>query len=148
MPEFLPDSVEWYPLVNDARFLLRVACPDGTVQERLFDFGEAPVFSLLGEDGVPSPDGVYTYELIPVPVTLWRTQAEKTADVYEKMPPQKIVQSGYFRVQGGAVVLADDDEEASADKDILQYDDVIATGTCASASTASTGSPSATAPSS
>jgi len=128
VPEFYPESVVWFPVQDDARLLLRVACPDGTVQERQFGAGETPVFALCGAKGVPTPDGVYTYELIPVLVPHSRTRGEQLPDLHDKQPLPKILQSGNFRVQNGVMVVADEDNEESAEKDVLHYDDVIATG--------------------
>jgi len=128
IPEFYPDSVEWYPLVDDACFALRVSCPDGTVMERLFQHGQAPVFSILGEEGSLAVDGSYTYELIRVPRVLSRTRNDELSDNTRQTPQRTIVQSGHFRVLDGVVVVADKTEEESADKDVLHYDDVITTG--------------------
>jgi hypothetical protein len=128
VPEFHPDSIEWYPLVDDARFLLRVACPDGMVMERMFEFGDAPVFSILDEEGILAIDGSYTYELIRIPRSLSRKRADDMHVDHEKTPLRTVMQSGHFRILDGVVVVADETEEGSAEKDVLHYDDVITTG--------------------
>jgi len=128
VPEFYPDGVEWYPLVDDARFLLRVACPDGTVLERSFEFGYAPVFSVLDQEGMVSTDGLYTYELVRIPVGPTRTRAGSMEETKEKSSIRTVTQSGHFRVMDGVVVTSGQADEGDALKDIVHADDVIIDG--------------------
>ncbi|MBN2431721.1 MAG: tail fiber domain-containing protein [Acidobacteria bacterium] len=128
VPEFYPDGVEWYPLVDDARFLLRVACPDGTVLERSFEFGYAPVFSVLDQEGSVTTDGLYTYELVRIPLGPPRSQRDALAEKQMARSGQPVAQSGHFRIMDGVVVTSGEADEGDARKDIVHADDVIIDG--------------------
>jgi hypothetical protein len=142
-----PNEISWQPLGSVEGFVLTVSRPDGQVIQKEFE-GAHPSFSLF-DDGGPAPDGQYNYELQAIPILDPEVRdamraARNSGDLstLEKLQkehlPKTLVQSGSFRVSGGALVLPTEAEElplamgtaSSPDptQDILHYDDVIITG--------------------
>lgn len=57
-----PGLLEWTPLVESEGITLSLAGPQGGVRTHEFAPGEAPALSLFDTQGVPLPDGTYTWE--------------------------------------------------------------------------------------
>jgi hypothetical protein len=144
-----PSQVQWEPQVSYERLVLTVSMPGGAVVRREFAAGQAPVFE-LPRGGV---DGSYRYELRAVPVidaevrkALAASREPGGAAAVERLgkagrlPAGDLVQSGSFRVTGGALVAPEAREERSAPakatsdlpvKDQVIADDLIVQGsTC------------------
>lgn len=104
-------GISWSPLVTYDRLVLTVSQPDGSVLRQEFSTGIAPSIS------APVVDGQYTYELTVIPVLspearIALTASRESGDMTEVnalreagiLPIEGLVQSGYFRINGGAFV--------------------------------------------
>jgi hypothetical protein len=89
--------LEWAPLVDSESITLTLADPQGRVRTFHFGPGEAPALSLFDAQGMPLPDGTYTWEL--------RATPRLSADLKQVSAP--LVQSGHFTLAGGALVAPD-----------------------------------------
>jgi hypothetical protein len=120
------DAVVWQPqLASYDRLVLIVSGPGGTVT-RDFRLGQPPSFSLFDAAGDLVADGQYKWELRVVPDldaatrrALERDRAAgstATADALRASGalPAVGVQSGAFRIVGGAVVMPGDFDESAA----------------------------------
>jgi hypothetical protein len=138
-----PRRVEWQPLVENDGLVLTIAAPGGTIYRQEYAPGEVPVLKLTDASGGRRIDGVYTYELVAIPVLDEEMQAELEAARTSGEGVTIIsrqVQSGHFGIKDGVFVVgaseADDagavcDElpaDPAAPADVLHYDDVIITG--------------------
>jgi hypothetical protein len=114
-----PTRIEWQPLVSYAGLVLTVSGPDGLFLRQEFGAGSVPSFESSGR-----PDGSYTYELRVIPVIAPETRqaldaARESGDSSAveqlqqqgKLPQQPLVQSGYFSIDGGAIVMGGATEE-------------------------------------
>jgi len=120
-----PLAVRWSPQGDYERLVLMVSKPDGAVVRREFAAGDHPVFDLARE---AAGDGAYTWELRVVPRIDAATRKELSdardrgdaAAVTERLrqagrlPSGAMVQSGTFRVAGGALVPAEQKETRAA----------------------------------
>jgi hypothetical protein len=93
--------LEWTPLIDFESITLALADPRGLVRTHHFNPGEAPVLSLFDAQGLPLPDGTYTWELRVTP----RPGAGGVT--------APGVQSGYFTISGGALVSPDSIEPSA-----------------------------------
>lgn len=109
-----PSGVSWEPHVQYDRLVLTVKRPGGKVFRKEFVPGSKLVF------GGELTDGQYTYELRVIPIltpevreALKRARATGDMSIVDQLrakgalPGGPQVQSGYFRVYGGAVILPD-----------------------------------------
>ena len=107
-----PKGLSWEPHVEYKRLVLTVKVPGGKVIRKEFDTGSMPVF------GGPFADGQYTYELSVIPLVAPEVRqamkkARATGDMSivdqlraeGKLPKGPQVQSGYFRVGKGKVLV-------------------------------------------
>lgn len=111
--------LEWTPMVDFESITLSLADPQGLVRIHRFDAGEAPVLSLFDAQGMPLPDGTYTWELRVAP----RRSAGR--------PSAPLVQSGYFTISNGGLVapdLSEPPEKIITSEDQMVPDDLIVDG--------------------
>jgi hypothetical protein len=142
-PEYKPvademigsSGITWVPKVNYAQLVLTVSRPDGSVFEKKFDSGTTPYLDLSSIYGTGGNDGSYTYELRVVPYTDKKVRKDEAfaADNGRgrRLQPQKVLtQTGYFMVQGGAIVTPSvtSEEGLSRVMDVVHADDVIIQG--------------------
>ncbi len=117
-----PRSVAWVPLQDYAGITLSVSQPDGSVFSQTFPKGKMPRYDLPRS----AVGGVYTWELSPVTAARSkRSEAQAAGDTVET---DRLIQSGRFTVDGGAIQDPQAKEPEAATKDVLHYDDVITTG--------------------
>ena len=143
-----PTRIEWQPLVSYAGLVLTVSGPDGLFLREEFGAGSVPSF-----ESSSRPDGSYTYELRVIPVIDPETRqaldaARESGDSSAveqlqregKLPQQPLVQSGYFSIEGGAIVMGGATEEPAVQsldeppislQDVVIGDDLIADHLCA-----------------
>jgi Chaperone of endosialidase len=120
-------SVTWQPLAAYPGLCLSVAKPDGVVLQQTFSAGVTPSFSLSGGH---FPDGQYTWELRVVVADAAIARRDEAAVAEGADAPPAPVQSGFFTVSQGALVVPGTTEERAV-KDIVHLDDVIADGNLA-----------------
>lgn len=111
--------LEWTPAVDFESITLSLADPQGLVRTHRFGPGEAPALSLFDAQGMPLPDGTYTWELRGTP----RRSAGR--------PITPLVQSGYFTISGGSLVASDltePPEKIITSEDQMVPDDLIVDG--------------------
>jgi hypothetical protein len=126
--EMLDSSgISWSPKIGYARLILTVAVPDGSVFHRTFEPGASPYFNLSDLDAQSLLDGLYTYELLVVPVIRSRV-ADDTGTDSRQSDQERITQTGYFTVRGGAIINNTSSETVSRPFDQLILDDLIVTG--------------------
>jgi hypothetical protein len=122
-------GITWSPKISYARLVLSVASPSGEVIEKNFESGSTPYLDFSSfTNGIV--DGTYTYELRVIP-TIGKTVRKGRAldhSGQEGLPQKAMTQTGNFRVEGGMIVSNTGNETISRPMDILQYDDVIITG--------------------
>ena len=133
--EINPDRITWKPQVNDYdNIVLTVSGPNSFYWQQTFAAGSSPTFSQT-----PS-DGTYTYELVVTP-TLDPAVAQALASVTEEnrdaviaqlrqagqLPPP-LMQSGFFSIAGGNMVVSNADEGGISAQDVVTADDVIVQG--------------------
>jgi len=102
-------QVDWVPTNSQAAFSLVISGPDGIV-EREFAAGETPTFSLANIAG--NVDGSYSWQLTATPELsgesrrlMAQARAEGTTFTPADLPSRdQLVQSGHFRVTGGAII--------------------------------------------
>jgi hypothetical protein len=109
--ELSSDAIAVRPVIEADGVRVSVSTPNGTVLTRSFGRNETIVLPLVGTDGVLLGDGAYTYELrfarrldaaAQARLSAQRVAEDSGAAPFARLP--EIVQSGSFRVQGGAVV--------------------------------------------
>ncbi|MEM7035318.1 MAG: tail fiber domain-containing protein [Chloroflexota bacterium] len=136
----IEESVIWWqPVDTFEQISLSVSGPGEVYFQADFSSNNDPFFSLLDDNGAPHPDGSYTYELVASPVVdplvrraLDTVTEENRAAVQEQLRasgklPAPAIQSGYFLVVSGRLILGDHDEGPRArDQQIL--DDLIVGG--------------------
>ena len=123
------NGINLLPTVSYARLTVTVSSPDGTVIRKTFDSGVTPYIGL--QDLKECPDGIYTYELRVSPFTDPRIRSGKEFSAAGKQMQLRkaLTQTGYFSIQGGAIITASGTAESLARPlDVLHYDDVIITG--------------------
>ena len=137
-------GIQFRPKIVSSAMVLSVSRPDGTVFERTFEGSATPYFELSGD----SMDGSYTYELRSVPALDRKPRKEienersrfsaQAKGLEEELRGMKAnVQTGYFQVQGGRIVIGggiepgDTSPDSFTIQDVLHYDDVIITGSLA-----------------
>jgi hypothetical protein len=140
-------GVEWRPQVSHAGLTLTLSGPDDLSYYQEYEPGSVPTFEPVGPEGQRYPDGIYTYELRAAPVVDAETRAALAAaresgksDAVVAglrqagvLPRHGWVQSGYFTIVDGAIVIGDGSEaQTSSDpgiiQDIVHSDDVIVDG--------------------
>ena len=104
------NELSWTSTTEGSNFMLRVTGPDNFVFEKTFR-GTPPAINAFG------PDGQYRYEITALPVL---TDADKMAmriarktnnlSAMRTLKKQSQKQSGYFRVQGGAILNSNEEE--------------------------------------
>lgn len=105
-------QVDWVPVNNSSALTLVVSGPEGVV-ERSFEAGDTPSFDLTALTG--NLDGSYSWQLTAAPELsaesrrlMAEARANGTTFVPGDLPPRdELVQSGHFRVVGGAIVQPD-----------------------------------------
>jgi hypothetical protein len=120
-----PLGIHFQPSVQYQKMTLTVSGPEGLILRREFAAGAALSFEAVGDDGSPLPDGAYTYELVAAPVLDRATRralaaARQSGDdaaiaklqAAGKLPRTPMVQSGAFKIAGGALVQDDLKEQA------------------------------------
>jgi hypothetical protein len=125
-PIFSSQVIHFQPTVPYKRLVLSIAGPEGAVNQLVIPAGQMPAFKLPADAG----DGSYTFELRIEPLNQAAISIHpffRGLELFlEKIP---LTQSGYFRVEGGAIVIPGDlTEDVNLPDDILHYDDVIITG--------------------
>ncbi len=123
-----PHGIDWLLSVEYEKATLTVTGPEGFVLRREFAAGVSPSFDAVATDGKPLADGVYKYELVASPVLDRATRQElanarRTGDdsivqklrAEGKLPSTPMIQSGSFKVAGGAI-LTQDLPEAPAER--------------------------------
>lgn len=143
-----PYRIEWKSIVKDVQLALTVSGFENSYFNKTFDVGIPASFELVDNSGNLFPDGSCTYELTVIPVIDPELrevlqEARESGDTVlaaeimkERVPQEPLVQSGYFLIQDGAIVMGDkpyDSELSDQDgglmkEDVLHYDDVIITG--------------------
>lgn len=145
-----PTRIEWQPLVSYAGLVLTVSGPDDLYLREESGAGSVPSF-----DSSDHPNGSYTYELRVVPAIDPETRqaldaARESGDSSAveqlqrqgKLPQQPLVQSGYFSIEGGAIVMGGATEEPAVQsldeppislQDVVIDDDLIVDHLCAGA---------------
>ena len=114
--------LEWTPVIDFESITLSLADPQGLVRTHRFGPGEAPVLSLFDAQGIPLRDGTYTWELR---VTPRRSAGRSSAP---------LVQSGYFTMANGNLVVPDLSDPAEGrpkaitSEDQMVPDDLIVDG--------------------
>lgn len=111
--------LEWTPVVDFESITLALADPQGLVRFHRFGPGEAPILSLFDAQGLPLPDGTYTWELRVTP----RPNIGR--------PAALLVQSGYFTISNGNLVapdLSEPPEKIITSEDQIVPDDLIVDG--------------------
>ena len=114
--------LEWTPVVDFESITLSLADPQGVVRFHRFGPRQAPVLSLFDAQGMPLPDGTYTWELR---VTPRRSAGRSSAP---------LVQSGYFSMTNGNLVAPDLSDPAEGrpkaitSEDQMVPDDLIVDG--------------------
>ena len=116
-----PSQIQFDPQVSYERLVLTVSTPGGNVVRREFAFSQAPVFELA--KGLA--DGSYTWELRVAPridpevrKALAAARESGNAAAIQRLqksgrlPAGEQVQSGFFSVAGGAIVMPDLREES------------------------------------
>jgi len=122
---FSPQAIHFVPLVTYGSLEMRVLSPDGQLRGISFHSGQAPVFQLDAN----CPDGVYSYELI---ASSNRNPEKRTSGAANsgdsRLSERPSLQSGYFRVSGGTLVIPLTGPELSSPMDEVHLDDVIIDG--------------------
>lgn len=114
-------EVAWLPLVKHAGALLTLSGPGDFYLRQEYQLGAALVFRVQEGKSSPAPDGLYGYEL-------------RLAPLPDTPAGQELVQSGSFSILNaafvvpGAAVDGDADPGGMQPQDVVNYDDVIVTG--------------------
>jgi hypothetical protein len=138
-------KIEWLPKVEHNGMTLTVSGPGDVAYRQVVDSDAdgGLAFGLNDANGIPYPDGMYTYELVVNPVLDQETRnalkaARETSTSNVVMPRQ--VQTGYFVINNGKFITPNTaespDEERTAPldmgpaapQDIVHADDVIIDG--------------------
>jgi hypothetical protein len=134
----LPVGAEQLTLApaGDTGYKVVVSGPDGYLTEKVFKPGETAIFETANLD-----QGLYKYEAWPLPVVTPEVRAimDKARQAGDlgaieklvaegKLPGERSVKSGTFRIQGKGSVVDSTVPEEHSTKDVLHYDDVIITG--------------------
>jgi len=140
-PGFLPiadvnigsSGIYWQPNMGYASAELRIGCPDGPVFYKTFTSMTTPSFDLSDLGNRPIIDGPYTYELRLIPQMAKKSiRSEKDMLAISRdagrSPARAHVLTGYFRVQGNAIMTDRAEELPARPMDVVHADDVIVTG--------------------
>ena len=124
---FASTGVSWQPAVSFESAILTVSGPGDLSLRREFAAGEALVFRVDDTNQAALEDGQYAWELRFSPVTdavvkeaLRAARASGDTSEIEnlkkrgRLPAEALVISGYFSVQGGSIIVANE-AEASTD---------------------------------
>ncbi|RPJ08785.1 MAG: tail fiber domain-containing protein [Deltaproteobacteria bacterium] len=121
-----PGGIWWRPQIRYESVQLTVSGPGGQFLVKEFHAGEPLFLNLTRAGEGPLPDGGYAYELRFTPVIASEVKA-RLLEVQESedrpllvaelmdgglLPKEPLVQSGYFRVASGHVVVPSEDETA------------------------------------
>lgn len=152
--QFAPRELRWVPSAPNAGTTLTIVAPDGAVVQREFAANLAPTLSIDGAGNRRLLDGLYTYELRARPILDAATRAALAAATPEQREaivarlrasgalPAALVQTGSFRIAGGAFVRPSASEPTRAGaanrggavptdpitQDVVNADDVIVQG--------------------
>lgn len=107
------NQLEWTPLGDFESITLALADTQGLVRTHRFGPREAPVLSLFDAQGMPLPDGTYTWEL--------RVTPPRSAG----RPSARLVQSGYFTIANGGLVAPDLSDLPECPKVIASEDQMV-----------------------
>ncbi|MBD3856972.1 MAG: hypothetical protein IFK92_10720, partial [Acidobacteria bacterium] len=123
---FASTGVSWQPAVSYESAVLTVSGPGDLSLRREFAAGEALVFRVNDTNQAALEDGQYAWELRFSPVTdavvkeaLRAARASGDTSEIEnlkkqgRLPAEALVISGYFRVQGGSIIVANDAEAST-----------------------------------
>jgi hypothetical protein len=123
---FASTGVSWQPAVSYESAVLTVSGPGDLSMRREFAAGEALVFRVDDTNQAALEDGQYAWELRFSPVTdavvkevLRAARASGDTSEIEnlkkqgRLPAETLVTSGYFRVQGGSIIVANDAEAST-----------------------------------
>jgi len=133
------NGISFMPKVANARMILSVSIPDGTVFSKTFEAGSSPYLRLSELSKNYPPDGLYTYELRTAAVTgpRVRKSLETAGLVKEKnLIQESLVQNGYFTVREGMIITSNAVERGvstvqevpTRPLDEVIYDDLIVDG--------------------
>jgi hypothetical protein len=106
-------GITWMPKVNYAQLVLTISRPDGTVSSTTFDSGTTPFIGLAGIMGDSYADGSYTYELRVISQGMQKVRQEsevESASQEKRQNNKALTQTGYFSIQGGAIVTPGESE--------------------------------------
>jgi hypothetical protein len=104
-------GISWVPRVNYSQLVLTISRPDGTVFSTTFESGKTPYADLGSILGSSYSDGSYTYELRVIPANAQKFRLESDIEAVGGMQSHKaLTQSGYFLIQGGAIVTPGETE--------------------------------------
>jgi len=122
--EFHAAAISWQPLIGYETAVLTVSGPDDIVFRREFSAGVPIGLDVNEEDFAAVGDGQFVYELRFLPVIapevreILRNARENNDHAIAlelrrqgKIPGRDLVQTGYFKVQSGALISPDLDEE-------------------------------------
>jgi hypothetical protein len=102
-------GISWAPRVSYSRLVLTISRPDGTIFSTSFDSGKTPYVDLGSILGSSFSEGSYTYELRVTPSGAQKFRHEhKAAEGGQNH--KALIQSGYFVIQGGAIVTPGETE--------------------------------------
>ncbi len=137
-------GIDWQPQMDHGGVVLTVSGPDGFYLRQEFAPDASPSFDIFDKAGNLLPDGAYKFELTLSPRL--GNEAKRamaaTGDAQRGLEGQTargLVESGFFRVHQGAIVLPEGEEERSAKgvaavlsgataKDQVILDDLIVDG--------------------
>ena len=126
-------GISFVPQINSQGFVLSIAAPDGSVTTETYGAGAVPSFQASGA----LHDGIYTYELKAVRSATGKARTASNiggGDIVSNGPES---QNGHFMVQGGRIIPptgleaslnADRQSAGQPNRDIVQADDLIVTG--------------------
>ncbi len=110
-----PYGIDWLPKVGYGALRLTVSGPQGVFLTKSFPGGKTPRFE-LSEIKEGCPDGIYTYEL-RVQAAARPENRDGTPDASIADTQRPLIQSGHFRIRGGAIVVASGVEAGTAPRD-------------------------------
>jgi hypothetical protein len=127
LEKIYPNGITWTPQIKNEGVVMTVSGVRGIVFHTEFGAGVVPSMNLLDEMGYPLADGRYSYELRANPIIDARVRkmldnardsegrSMLMADLKEAgmLPSEALVQSGYFRVLNGKILVPSGSEETA-----------------------------------
>ena len=110
-------GISWAPIVEYDGLVLTVSGNDRYVRQE-FAAGERPSFAPIDQHGNYLPDGNYAWEMTVIPskkaIDPTRFENAKTnedgSSHQQGRTMERLIQSGYFNIQNGALVYSDEEE--------------------------------------